>query len=425
MISKITLKNFKLFKEATDVELSNITLLTGINGRGKSTVLQSLILMKQSLEYDRATDKIIFNGDNVNLGNYIDVKNSSTQIEENIELTFHYKAGFSIKYLLGNNQLDSLIANVNGIYVEGRIDNEGSKFSLEKDENGEYSVVKEYQSQNAPFPTSLYDLFISDISLALYDENYDCEIVSKTINFSKIHYISADRIGPQLFYPLKNTKHFESVGALGENTITVLYTHKDDQVGENIIQNLPRFFHVNKEELGKTVELQLNFWLNNIFEGGEIKIEPLPSINLLNVTIRVGSDLKHFKPTNVGYGFSYILPILVSGLIAQSGDILLVENPEAHLHPFAQSILSKFLTLVSLNGVQVIIESHSEHILNGLRIPVYDKIVKPEHLNVMYFDKSFENNFKKIEIDENGGIQDWPQNFFDQSTKDLNYLFGI
>lgn len=92
-----------------------------------------------------------------------------------------------------------------------------------------------------------------------------------------------------------------------------------------------------------------------------------------------------------------------------------MENPEAHLHPCAQSIISKFLTLVSLNDVQVIIESHSEHILNGLRIPVYDKIIPADNLNVLYFDRTFETPFIKINIEKDGGIKDWPADFFDQS----------
>ena len=95
------------------------------------------------------------------------------------------------------------------------------------------------------------------------------------------------------------------------------------------------------------------------------------------------------------------------------------------MHPAAQSNLAKFLTLVSLNGVQIFIESHSEHILNGLRIEVYDKVIQNKDLNVLYFDKDLETVFKKIKVEEDGGIKNWPPNFFDQATKDLNYLFGI
>lgn len=102
-----------------------------------------------------------------------------------------------------------------------------------------------------------------------------------------------------------------------------------------------------------------------------------------------------------------------------------MENPEAHLHPYAQSIMAKFLSLVASTGVQVFVESHSDHILNGFRIAVKNKIIDSTHLNVLYFDHRLDNFFEKIDVDEDGGIDKWPISFFDQSVNDLNYLLGI
>ncbi len=200
---------------------------------------------------------------------------------------------------------------------------------------------------------------------------------------------------------------------------------KEKLVDKAFIGNINKFFHISIEEIGTTVDLQTEFWLDMIFKGAKYKIKQVEDANLLTLSFSPDGTFDYYKTTNVGYGYSYILPIIVAGLISQRGEILIVENPEAHLHPFAQSIIAKFLTLVSLKGVQVIIESHSEHILNGLRIPVYQNIIKGEHLNVLYFDKGTDSNFIKIDIDDNGGINNWPKNFFDQSTRDLNYLFGI
>ena len=132
-----------------------------------------------------------------------------------------------------------------------------------------------------------------------------------------------------------------------------------------------------------------------------------------------------FKPTNVGFGYSYALPILIAGLTARKGTILVVENPEAHLHPSAQSMITKFLCLVANCGVQVFVETHSEHILNALRVMVVQKNVKPQDINVMYFDSGLDNYFESITIEENGKLDHWPVNFFDQAEKDLNVLLGI
>ena len=100
-----------------------------------------------------------------------------------------------------------------------------------------------------------------------------------------------------------------------------------------------------------------------------------------------------FKPTNVGFGYSYALPILIAGLTAEKGTILIVENPEAHLHPSAQSMITKFLGLVANRGVQVFIETHSEHILNALRVMVVQESMKASDINVKYFDRELKDYF--------------------------------
>jgi predicted ATPase len=419
MIEELIIKNFKLFKEEAHVPLSRINLLTGINGRGKSTVLQTLLLMKQSPDHDRTTNKIIFNGSCIRLGGYKDVKNIESN--ENIELSFKYN-DFFIKYSLKPNESDPMVADIE--YIEsGGCDN---KFRLHLQRNGDFFLGELYENdQKSEFNAYLHDLFISN-TILVQKKLEVCEALKETLNFSKIHYVSADRIGPKLYYQEKSIKDFPSVGSLGEDTINALFHYENKTVGSGFIDNINRFFHVVTEDIGKTVGLQTEFWLNKLFDGAKYEIKRVEEANLLTFGISPDGTFNYYKPTNVGFGYTYILPIIVAGLIAKPGEIFIVENPEAHLHPYAQSIVSKFLTLVSLNGVQVIIESHSEHILNGLRIPVYDKIIPSEYLNILYFDRNLgEKPFIKIPIENDGGIQNWPSNFFDQSTKDLNYLFGL
>ena len=120
-----------------------------------------------------------------------------------------------------------------------------------------------------------------------------------------------------------------------------------------------------------------------------------------------------------------VLPIIVSALIAQPGEILIVENPEAHLHPKAQSKLAQFLAKVSSCGVQVFIESHSDHILNALRIAILDKIVTPTELSILYFPQNLKQPIVQIPVQPDGGIEEWPEDFFDQIDKDFSRLFGI
>jgi predicted ATPase len=114
---------------------------------------------------------------------------------------------------------------------------------------------------------------------------------------------------------------------------------------------------------------------------------------------------------NIGFGYSYILPIIISGLIANTGEILIVENPEAHLHPRAQSRLARFLSKVANTGVQVFIESHSEHILNAIRVSVKKEEIAAADTKVFYF---MDDEIVEPVIDSDGRIEDWRDGFFDE-----------
>ncbi len=117
------------------------------------------------------------------------------------------------------------------------------------------------------------------------------------------------------------------------------------------------------------------------------------------------------------------MPIIATGLIAKSGDIFIVENPEAHLHPRAQSRLTEFFARLSVNGVQIFIESHSEHILNGIRVNALNPEINisNEEVSIYYFNEEFKS--EKLNIDEKGKIANWPNGFFDQQEIDLAQIF--
>jgi predicted ATPase len=175
----------------------------------------------------------------------------------------------------------------------------------------------------------------------------------------------------------------------------------------------------------ETVLQQTEEWLNEIFDGAKVALKAERD------TISMSYNTKHtpnrYKPSNVGFGYSYILPIIVSGLIARDGEILIVENPEAHLHPAAQSRLTKFLAKVASCGVQVFIETHSEHILNALRVVSVSKDyeIKNTDISILYFQNDENQLVTPIPINPDGGIDTWPDGFFDQTDKDFKILFGF
>ncbi|MBX2923040.1 MAG: DUF3696 domain-containing protein [Chitinophagaceae bacterium] len=423
MITQVSIDNFKLYKENVKIPLSSLNLFTGINGRGKSTVLQVFLLLSQSALTNRATNKIFLNGDNVKLGSFDDVKNKETNFSEKIHFGFEYDQ-FSIDYYLYNDNADA-----SEVFIE-TIKSKCGATQIELQRTDEWyqafsdsKTLTNTEEKQLQYP--LFDLFLGDATIEQYFQQKNIKNIKLGINFIGVHYVSADRIGPKNYYENKSLNHFVSVGALGENTVNILHHKGNDKVNKTVLEGYSRMFGENIEDLSLTIEDNTNYWIDKIFQGAKIQVEPIKGEDLLKLRINSDGKSSYFKPTNVGYGFSYSLPIIVAGLIAKSGEILIVENPEAHLHPYAQSILAKFLGLVSAAGVQVLVETHSEHILNGFRITVKDSIVSSEETNVLYFDNKNDKLFDKINIDEEGGVNNWPKDFFDQATRDLNYLLGI
>jgi predicted ATPase len=108
-------------------------------------------------------------------------------------------------------------------------------------------------------------------------------------------------------------------------------------------------------------------------------------------------------------------------------EIILIENPEAHLHPYAQSQIGEFLTVVAAAGIQIIIETQSDHVLNGIRksIKSAKHSIKAREVGIFFFAGMRDDTMLDIispAISDDGNLSEWPENFFDQYEKDLDYL---
>ena len=123
-----------------------------------------------------------------------------------------------------------------------------------------------------------------------------------------------------------------------------------------------------------------------------------------------------FLPVNVGFGIPYVLPLIIALLTAKKDSLLIVENPESHLHPRGQSNISLLIARVANYGAQVICESHSDHIINGIRVAVKENIVPHEELSVVYFTKNSDQLTETVEIavDKNGNLSDYPEGLLDE-----------
>ncbi len=406
MLTEIRLQNFKCFKDMVPVPTGKINLFTGINGRGKSTALQALLLMRQSPEHSRTTNQLIFNGSCVELGSFNDIRNSDVSQSDPIELGFRFEEdtiNLELHYKFIENNQDSMVANIEKLTCESQGHVEGHDMTFR------FSVPSNDKSR----------LTWHNLLPTGEDEDgnpiNELNIVDAYTEFTKTHYISADRIGPQDFYPKQSFSEFPNVGRRGEYTANVLSKKKNDLVDDALCLDTGETH---------TVIDQTAAWLSAIFDGGKIDIKSLEA-NIVLMTLNAEDSTQLYKPINVGFGYSYALPIIVSGLIAKAGEILIVENPEAHLHPAAQAQITKFLAKVSAYGVQVFIESHSDHILNGLRVAILDEIISSQDLNILYFQRDKDLKIIKILVGDDGSIESWPDGFFDQTDKDFKRLFGF
>ena len=365
-----------MFKDRVDFnDLKCLNFLTGINGRGKSTMLQVFVALAQSLKENRSFKLLCLNGDMVSLGNAIDVKNEDISREKEIVLGFvHDDIPFDFVFSVGGDNEQAL--NLKDFRVNGA--SSSSDSNLEK---------------------------ITNL-------------------FKNLTFISAERLGPKLHYEFNNDTNY--IGPKGEYVACAFYNHKDEVVNEIIIDGIPDIFpEINLDNVDSTLRGQIQFWLSQMFRPTYINVEYIASVNEYTLQFGAPDRSGKYKPTNVGFGYSYVLPIIVAALLAKPESVFIIENPEAQLHPQAQSILSKFLALVSKTGVQIFIETHSEHIINAPRVMVVQESFKSDDVRILYFDEKFPVKHIPIEVLPDGRIAEWPEGFFDQSELDNDIILGL
>ncbi len=383
MFTEISVNNFKLFKERTVFDnLKPINLLTGVNGRGKSSFIQLLLLPKQAILANRQFMDLLLDGEYVCLGNAIDVKNIETRREEPIMLVYcndNVRAEFEYHVNEENNQVLEFVG------IDMKVNNELTDVDV-----------------------TTMEKLSRDYGLGLHG----------------IQYVSAERLGPKLYYAI--TENDGYIGPKGEFTVSQLYAHKNDTVSNAYLDELCDMFpELSREDISSNFTDQIEFWMSKMFKATHIDTAFQNEANVLTLKISTAQHVNDkFKPTNVGFGYTYILPIVVAGMIAKPGDTLVIENPEAHLHPSAQSIIGKYITVLANTGVQLFVESHSEHILNSFRVCIKQGHLDNGNINVMFFEDDNELYYRNVAIDRNGKIESWPSFFYDQEEQDLDIIMS-
>ena len=333
-----------------------LTIFCGPNGVGKSSVVQAILLSCQSLH----ADTIQLNGiQGLNLGSVQDVLCNGAA--NNIELEF--------------SLLEPQRKTV--------------KLCFSSEELTDQCLLLEYQ-----------DSFLRDYFQVIHQKGFT--------------YLSAERQGPRDIQPTQSRQLQEQrVGYQGEYAGELLATQWNKIID-------PALCHPKggpNRRLGRQVEL----WMNELVPGLEIQANRIIGTNAVSVFFKKGGiEAEWRRQSNEGFGISYSLPIIVSGLLTKPGGLMIVDSPEAHLHPAAQAKITRFLTYLAASGVQVILETHSDHVLNGVRLAsMDDSPLQREAVMINFFSGELDKPSIPITINQSGALSDRPRAFFDQSEKDL------
>lgn len=235
-----------------------------------------------------------------------------------------------------------------------------------------------------------------------------------SIKNRNIQYLSCHRIGPMRLYD-KNMSMDDTIDSNGRYAISYLNTHGSDPMNEKICQG-----HLDYTLLG-----QVNWWLNYIV-GTEIMTDEIPGTDSIKASYRM-NDIKMIRPTNIGAGISYLVSVLIMCLSAPENGMVVIENPEIHLHPTAQAKVCEFLYFIAQSGRQLFIETHSDHIFNGFRVGLANQSMNAEYVNIQYtyLNDGYLTEAMKVEVGKYGNIRNQREGLFDQFDIDMNRMIGI
>lgn len=346
MLSRISIEGFKCF-DKVELTLGKMNLFTGANSSGKSSFIQSLLLLMQQTEQGKNP----LNGKYTHLGFWQDVKNSITNPRK-------------------------------------------IKISAVEQGEAQGQCHLEFDMDN-PAEASGIDL------LAKKD----------------FIYLSAERVGAEAVYQQNLTDEYR-IGVHGEYTFDYLSEERMNELRESA------FLY---PDLGVNLGNQVDYWLDYI-TGYMITSERIPGTEIVKVAYRQSKGgNREIKPNHVGTGISYVANVIISALSCRKDSLFVIENPEIHLHPKAQSKLLDFFCFLAARGLQIIIETHSDHIFNGLRKNIKMSRISESDSSIYFFKQNEDliSEPVKISVSKDGIIQNHEKGLFDQFDEDLDELLGL
>lgn len=490
MLKSISLQNYKCFKDETTIDIAPLTVLCGVNSSGKSSILKSLLMLKQSFSSNSYNGQMTLSGDYVDNGVFKDVVYSQNGNNFRNKFTFDilnnkskngdenfYRADISsyvdikkiFKILPLSNQITKYSIELD-IKIGGNPNHQTTLQGI-KNSIDEYSInVKCFKHSNIIYECSVglkryhkskkYQLHLINFPLISL-ENDECTITDKIDSCScyydgiKVVKIYSDKPSQKFqmnnflanIYALfdivstqfDNIKHISPLRNIPKRRYAITQNIREMQPnGEDMLQilaqygSVPRdYFLIDENDTFINATSNLNTAVQNwasYLNMGSLNMKPNEEILKLDVS---GHNL-----IDVGFGIGQGLPIIINGLHSPIESTLIIEQPEIHLHPKAQMGMADFLLSLSLNGKNVIAETHSDHIINRL----VKRIIKDKtgalnsNIKIYFVDKYADNIVSTIEISPLKGIINAPAEFFTQFGSEtfdiakigmINYREGV
>lgn len=366
MIENIAIENFKLFRN-TNLALKNLNLFTGLNGTGKSSIIQILLLLRQSQQTGiLLTTGLNLKGNLVELGTGKDIFNQFAGKDDLVKIK---------------------ISTSNHIYYWD--------FSYNAD---------------------------SDILPLVNKSNYSDNLSGFSLFNRNFQYLNAEHIIPLNTYKKSEFEVVQNrqIGKRGEYAV-----HYLSEYGLEPIQ-YPNLIHpkAKSNRLLHNVEA----WLNEISPGVKVIVEDIKGLDLIRLSFQYEDEngyTNEYKPINVGFGITYALPVVVALLTTNSDKITIIENPESHVHPKGQAKIGELIALSTANNCQIFVETHSDHILNGIRVAIRENKLPHSKAAIYYFDRTsngkseHESTIATIHIDRNGELSEYPKGLLDEWSSQL------
>ena len=374
MLNKLFLRNFKCYKNQ-NIDFSDLTVFSGINGSGKSTVIQAILFLRQLALTDQCKDAY---------GNLVANLN-----------------GPLVQFGSVNDLISNWVTNV---------DNEKIKLIAYNDSGASYPVsLKSLEKRNE-------DIVPRQMQILEIGEPISC------IDSDDFVYLSAERFGPRISFDIPSGNiPLNKLGATGEFTAWCIYNEKN-------VKNKKLLAKLQEPE-EKNFLLQLNNCYSELGKDTRIDVQYLPLVEKMSLSFSFNDGTswgKNLRPVNVGFGLTYSLPIFTALLGANENDLIIIENPEAHLHPKGQVAIGMFIAKAASAGVQVVVETHSDHVLNGIRLAVKRGIISNSSVMLNFVVNNNNDDGATVispKILKNGRIDEWPEGFFDEYENVLSELF--